>query len=107
MSEEIKTIKLKHPIRLEKDGKIEEIGELKIGRLKLKHIKKFPKGLFDEGKTDTSELMPVLPSIVSSMAGISEEEADEIDMDDVEPIAEALGTFFDNTQATDGNKSSG
>lgn len=104
MEEEKKHL-LTYPIPIPKeDGSVTYVKELTISRLKLKHIRRLPKALFEsEGKNaDMGVLIPVLPEIMASLAGIPESSAEEIDLEDLEGLTEVLTDFFENTQAKTG-----
>lgn len=104
-----KIIKLEYPIGIPKeDGSKTYVNELSIGRFKLKHIKKLPPEVFNtEGKVNANELIPIMSSLIASLAGIPEESADDIDFADLESVMEVLGDFFEGTRAKTGEKLSG
>jgi len=85
-------VKLKYPIPIPKEGGgTVDVDRLKMGRLKLKHLRLLPKDFAErEGKVDPAELIP----LIAGIADISIESADEIDVDDIEGIAEKLLSFL-------------
>jgi len=105
---EKKTVTLKYPIEYEdpnEPGIVVRLEQLNFGRLKTKHLKLLPPSVFEtEGEFSAAQLIPILPSILSSMAGIPEAAADEIDFEDLEQVVEVIGDFLGSTQAQSGRK---
>ena len=89
---ETKPIKLKYSIPVPGEGgKMVTTNEITIGRLKAKHLKLLPKDFADnEGKLSPAEMIP----LIAGLANISIESADEIDLEDLETIAEGLESFL-------------
>ena len=90
--EDRKEIILKHSIPVEKDGGgTVEVNKLHLGRFKLKHLKLLPENFVEKGgNIPPADLIP----IIAGMTGISEMSAGEIDIDDVELLAEGLMSFL-------------
>jgi hypothetical protein len=60
-----KTYELQFPIKIEKDGVEEEIKELKLGRIKGKHLKKIPKDcITDSGISMEGALILICQSAI-------------------------------------------
>ena len=89
---ETKPIKLKYSIPILKEGGgTSTTNEIIIGRLKAKHLKLLPKDFADnEGKLSPAEIIP----LIAGLANISMGSADEIDLEDLETIAEGLESFL-------------
>lgn len=109
-----KVVQLSYAVPLKKsDGSVEMLESLTMGRIKLKHIKLIPSSVFEqsgkEGQLEISPqvLIPMLPALVAGLAGIPEETAGEVDLDDLGELMETLQDFFASIQATDGNTPSG
>ena len=106
MSENTATVKLDYPIPA--IGDQPEISELTFGRLKAKHFKKLPQRMMEQAadgeevNITAAEMVPV----IGALAGITEEQADEIDLEDVDKIAAVIMDFFGRYQGT-GSGSSG
>lgn len=85
-------VKLKYSIPIPKEGGgTVEVNQLKMGRLKLKHLRLLPADFVEkEGKVAPAELIP----LIAGIADISVEAADEIDMEDVEAIVDGLMVFL-------------
>jgi hypothetical protein len=79
-------IKLDYPIEVKSNnGQKVEMTSLRLGRLKAKHLKLLPKGLTKENaKVEGKDLIP----IIAGLANITVTEAGELDMVDLEKIAE-------------------
>lgn len=109
MSETQKVIPLSHPIEVKGENGTETIDELLVGRLKLKHVAMLPDEIFDsdEGEINIKALLPVLPKLVAALTGQPLEIAEEVDIEDLEPIMEVLESFFGDIQGQSGDKSSG
>jgi len=92
MDNEKGIVKLKYSIPIPKEGGgTVDVNQLKMGRLKLKHLRLLPKDFAErEGKVAPAELIP----LIAGVADIPVESADEIDMEDVEPIVEGLMSFL-------------
>ena len=93
MSEKIeKVVKLKYSIPIPgKDDEIINTNELRIGRLKAKHMKLFPDNFMEGGgKMSPAELLP----LIAGLANIPESSAGEIDIEDLAEVAEALQGFL-------------
>ena len=98
MSETEKIVKLKYSIPITLDsGEIINTNELKIGRLKAKHLKLLPENFMEnEGKLNPSDMIP----LIAGLANISVSTADEIDMEDIAEVAEALQDFLGQSPET-------
>ncbi len=85
-----KVISLEYPIIIvNPEGKGLEVKELTFGRIKAKHLGLFPKGLMNtkEGEKASFEPKEIVP-LIAGLAGISNEEAGEIDFTDLLKIIE-------------------
>lgn len=102
--EEKKKITLQYPVVIQQeDGSEKVYKEVFIGRIKNKHLRAFPKDLFEKkGKIPPDKI----PGIISALCDIPQAVADEIDINDVWKIVEGLEGFFPDSQIT-GNTSSG
>lgn len=87
-----KIINLQYPIEFEKDGEKNTITEVKLGRLKAKHLKKLPKDFFniDKGNISPDQVIP----IISVISGIPLELVDELDITDLNTIAQEIASFL-------------
>ena len=85
-------INLKYPISIPKAGGGEiETTRLKMGRLKLKHLRLLPHDFVEkEGKVELASLIP----LIAGIADIPIESADEIDIEDFENIINGLMSFL-------------
>jgi hypothetical protein len=83
------------------NGEGEEIRELTIGRLKAKHFKSMPEKMLvaEEGAEISLSPVEMLP-VIASITGITEAQADELDMEDIPVVAEAVTNFFERYQET-------
>ncbi len=109
MSKEKVIVKLKYPIPLnvdKPDGL--KITELVFGRLKAKHLRAMPKHVMtaasqgEEIRLTATEMIP----IVAALSNLTEQQADEIDLEDLPNISEVIADFFEQYQET-GPESSG
>ena len=100
------TIKLKYPIDVKTaSGAIQSMDSLTIGRIKAKHLKLLPKGLMggEEGKANF-EAHEIIP-LVAGLTGISEEEAGELDFEDLMVVTdEVTKTMGEATSQKTGKK---
>lgn len=96
--EEKKKVILQHPIVIkQEDGSEKVYKEVFIGRIKNKHLRAFPKDLFEKkGKIPPDKI----PGIISALCEIPQDVADEIDIEDVWKIVEGLEGFFPDSQKT-------
>jgi len=92
MENEKGIVKLKFSIPIPKEGGgTVEVNQLKMGRLKLKHLRLLPEDFTEkEGKVAPAELIPLIAGITD----IPVESADEIDIEDIEPIVDELMIFL-------------
>lgn len=89
-----KIVELKYPIVV--DGK--PVNELRFGRMKAKHIKLLPKEFYEnEGKGINPSMVIIL---VAALCNIPESAADDIDIDDLANVGEALSTFLEKSLQT-------
>ena len=102
--EESKKIVLDFPIPIKaENGNIVRTNELEFGRMKAKHLKLLPKGFVESGgKIDPQDIIP----LIAGLADIPIESAEEIDIEDLNEVAEVLSDFLSQFQAT-GKKPSG
>jgi len=96
-----KIVKLKHSIPIPQEkGEDISTNELKFGRLKVKHLKLLPSDFAEKGGSlSPSEIIP----LIAGLANISEESAGEIDLADIDEVAEALQIFLEESLG-DGKK---
>ena len=92
-------IKLKYPIMI---GKV-KTDILTMSRLKTKHLKLFPEDFLkaigsaeSEKQEITLAIIPQLIPLIASLLGMTEEEADEIDVTDLMAISERMGRLLGN-----------
>jgi hypothetical protein len=109
MSKEKKaTVDLKYPIPTGEQGEGEPITQLTFGRVKAKHLKSMPKEMMEAAaaggmvNVTVTDMIPV----IASLAGLTDEQADEIDMEDLPQISEVVADFFEQYRVT-GPESSG
>ena len=95
---EEKIVKLKWPIPVPKEGGgFVNTNELKIGRLKAKHLRLLPEDFAERGGALTpSAIIP----LIAGLADIPVSSADEIDMEDMEEVAESLQSFLGESLET-------
>ena len=88
-----KIVKLKYSIPIPKEGGgTVNTNELRLGRLKAKHLRLLPKDFAEkEGKLEASAIIP----LIAGLANISESSADEIDIEDLMKIADDLESFLE------------
>ena len=88
-----KVVKLKYSIPIPgKDGEMINTNELKIGRLKAKHLKLLPDNFEESG--GQLGMVDIIP-LIAALANIPESAADEIDViNDLPEVAEALQSFL-------------
>jgi len=93
-----KIVKLKWPIPIpQKDNNPIMTNELRIGRFKAKHFRLLPDSFTEDGgQISAKEIIP----LIAGLANIPESSADEIDMEDIPEVAEALQSFLLASQAT-------
>ncbi len=93
-----KIIKLKFSIQVpQEDGSTIDVSQLRIGRLKAKHLKALPKGFVArEGEIEPAELIP----LIASIADIPESSAEEMDLEDLLVFAEELEDFLESALQT-------
>ena len=97
---EEKIVKLKYSIPIAKEGGgTVPVSELKMGRFKAKHLKLLPESFMaDGGNISPAEIIP----LIAGLANISEEAADEIDIEDLTGVAESLQDFLGKSLETGG-----
>jgi len=88
-----KIVKLQYPITY-KDGEVEKVvSEIKLCRLKAKHLRSLPDNLQDRG--DSGKLSPSETlKILGAMTGISIEILDELDFTDLTEIFKEMQSFL-------------
>lgn len=92
---EHKTIELQYPITYTTEtGEIREVTRLRLKRMKVKHLKKLPKNLEEDGSIGMDILVPLL----AGMTGLPEIAIDEIDIADIGVISEHLNSFLSFSQ---------
>jgi len=90
-------IKLEYPIEVKDNkGEIRTMETLRFGRLKAKHLSLLPEGL----STENSKVSPTaMIPIIAGLAGLSTDEAGEIDMADITVIADRLPEIMGEPQS--------
>lgn len=91
-----KIVMLKVPIEIEKDGIKLEIKELTFQRLKLKHMRLLPEKVFKSKKNADLTIDEILP-LITGLTGLTEEQVDDIDVMDIEAIAEMIGSLLEGS----------
>uniref|UniRef100_A0A6M3ITP5 Tail assembly chaperone n=1 Tax=viral metagenome TaxID=1070528 RepID=A0A6M3ITP5_9ZZZZ len=97
-----KIVPLQFPIPIEIDRgdgskEIQQCASLTFNRLKTKHLKLLPASFWTtEGEISPVDMLP----IIAAVAGISEAAADEIDLADLETVAEAIESFLPQSLKT-------
>jgi hypothetical protein len=92
MSEE-KKVKLQFPILLTNAGQIKECNELIFSRFKTKHLKLLPADFVGKAKDGYINPASLIP-LIAGLAGITVQEAEEIDMSDLVVIMASIKDFF-------------
>jgi hypothetical protein len=97
MAEEAVTnITLEYPITVQQDdGSKLVIDTLKIGRLKAKHLKHLPESMLNGKKGQKAKLKvhEIIP-MVAGLTGYSETIIEEVDLDDLFKIADAISELM-------------
>ena len=98
MNEQKKELTLKYSIPIPTEGGgVAEVNKLKMGRLKLKHLRLLPENFVEkEGKIEPKAMIPLIAGIMD----IPEEAAGEIDFEDIDDIANALLSFLAESPLT-------
>jgi hypothetical protein len=99
MSEkEFKTITLKYPIPVPKDGGgMVDVSTLRVGRLKAKHLRALPPSFTErKGEVEPAELIPLIAALVE----LPECSIDEMDISDLEVFAGELENFLEGSLVT-------
>ncbi len=97
---ENKKLILKHPIPIKTDGGGEaHIKDITFGRMKVKHLKLLPKNIQEKTKSGNLDAAEMIP-LIAALAGLEEKIADEIDIEDLEGLAEALGNAVGKLDST-------
>lgn len=90
MNEKIVKLKYSIPVPGRNDTTV-NVNELRLGRLKAKHLRLLPDDFMDKGgKMNAASMIP----LIAGLANIPVESVDEIDMEDLAIIAEALEGFL-------------
>ena len=94
VEEKIVKLKWSIPIPIEGGGEV-HVKELRLGRLKAKHLKLLPEGFMEsEGSLEPAQIIPLL----AGLADIPESSIDELDiMDDLPEVAEVLQNFLEGS----------
>jgi hypothetical protein len=106
MAKEKAVVDLKYPIPGVNGD--DPISQLTFGRMKAKHLKAMPDSMMKEAaegeevRVTAVEMIPV----IAALSGLTKEQADEIDLEDLTAISEVIVDFFDQYQET-GSESSG
>lgn len=95
---EKKIVKLKYSIPIPKEGGGEvQTNELVLGRLKAKHLRLLPENFMETGgNISPADVIP----LIAGLADIPVESADEIDLEDIEEVAELLQNFLEKSLET-------
>ena len=90
-----KIVKLKHSIPIpQKDGEDLTTNELKLGRLKAKHLRLLPSDFIENaGDLSPADILP----LIAGLANLPETSIDEIDLEDLTGVAEALQVFLEES----------
>jgi len=90
-------IKLEHPIPADvKSEKKGMINELRLGQLKAKHLKLFPKSFFSEDEASSVDPTEFLP-IIAGLANIPQESVEEIAFSDLFNVIEIFTEYLGNS----------
>ena len=98
-----KIVKLKHSIPVPKEGGGEVyVKELRLNRLKAKHLKLLPEGFMEsKGSLEPAQIIPLL----AGLADIPESSIDELDiMDDLPEVAKVLQDFLEKSLSQETGK---
>lgn len=100
-----KIIKLKYSIPIAKEGGgTIQTNELTFGRIKAKHMKLLPSSFLEQkGNITPWEIIP----FIAGLADIPESSADEIDLEDLEKVAEGIESFLSRSPENGSNSSGG
>jgi hypothetical protein len=94
------TLQFPIPITIEKEDGTKETTQcnvLTFARMKAKHLRLLPASFWSsEGEISAVDLI----SIIAAVTNIPEESADEIDLVDLEPVAEAIESFLPQSLKT-------
>ena len=90
-----KIVKLKHSIPIpQKNGEDLTTNELKLGRLKAKHLRLLPSDFIENaGELSPADILP----LIAGLANLPETSIDEIDLEDLTGVAEALQVFLEES----------
>ena len=92
-----KVINLKHSIPVKEGDQVRRVNELKMGRLKVKHLRSLPDDFAaGDGKIKPIDVIP----LIASVANIPIESADEIDFEDLEAVSDAITDFLTKSLPT-------
>jgi len=103
----MKVIDLKHPIEITADNNTKQsISQVRLTRVKVKHLKDMPAWMFqgeeseDAKKAASGGFNPVdfLP-LISSLSGLTVDQAGEIDLEDLMPIVEGVTSLVGEFQS--------
>jgi len=100
---EEKIVKLKWSIPIPKEGGGEvHVKELRLGRLKAKHLRLLPEGFMENaGSLEPAQILPLL----AGLADIPESSIDELDIiDDLPEVAEVLQNFLEESLSPETGK---
>ncbi len=96
-----KVVSLEYPIKIKNpEGKEFDVKELTFCRIKAKHLELFPKGLMKKDESGNSDFEPkeMIP-LIAGLAGLSVEEAGEIDFTDLLKIVDILTDLMGKSQS--------
>ena len=88
-----KKLILEYPIVI--DG--EEVKELPLQRLKVKALRTLPESLFEEGSDPSPQ--DIVP-LISAVTGLTEDQADDIDLADLMNFSKEMGSFLEESLQT-------
>lgn len=95
-----KRIELTVPIVIKEDGTEKTISHISFERPKLKHLRLLPDRVFSQSKKKKGEMdlsIKELIPILAALSGMPEDYVEEIDLSDLQNIAEEFGNLFDGS----------
>lgn len=96
-----RTVQLVYPIIVEENGEEIKIKKITLRRLKLKHLKAIPKSLLEDTGEEKKEVDPIdMIPIIAIATGLTEDQAGEIDLDDLVNVSEEVSYFLKESLQT-------
>jgi len=103
---EERTIKLTQPIPVPTEGGgVVNVLEIKLGRVKAKHLKLLPKSFFDGKGKDVAPT--TLYEFLAGLSGLPLSSIEEIDVDDLTTVIDELVSLLPGASPKTGERSSG